>query len=121
MADPNEVAQEFVKFYYSTFDTNRSGLTALYKDNSMLSFEGQQYLGTNSVAEKLTSLPFQAVQHKITTLDAQPFPGGICVLVTGLLVVDGSENPLNFSQMFSLLQDGGSFYVYNDIFRLNYG
>ncbi|KAI0296876.1 nuclear transport factor 2 [Russula brevipes] len=124
MADINAVAQQFTDFYYQTFDTNRSGLTPLYRDTSMLTFEGSPIQGVAAIIEKLTGLPFSKVQHKVTTLDAQPSSptvASLIVNVTGLLVVDDSPNPLQFSQVFHLIPEGGSFYVFNDIFRLNYG
>lgn len=31
--------------------------------------------------------------------------------------VDDGQNPLKFSQSFTLLPENGSFYVFNDIFR----
>ena len=76
-------------------------------------------------------LAFSKVQHKITTLDAQPSSpttASLIVSVTGLLAVriprsdssvtdcsaqvDDSPNPLNFSQVFQLVPEGGSYYVY---------
>jgi hypothetical protein len=76
------------------------------------------------------SLPFQKVQHKVTTNDAQPSvqAGALLVSVTGMLVVrplvqslsdahpcatqvDDSPNPLQFSQIFHLIPEGGSYYV----------
>jgi len=124
MADINAVAKQFTEFYYTTFDSNRAGLQALYRDHSMLSWEGQPIQGAASISEKLTTLPFEKVQHKVTTLDAQPSSptiASLIVSVTGLLVVDDSPNPLQFSQVFQLIPDGGSYYILNDIFRLNYG
>ncbi|KAI9056954.1 nuclear transport factor 2 [Trametes sanguinea] len=124
MADITAIAKQFTDFYYTTFDTNRGGLQGLYRDSSMLTWEGTPILGAANIAEKLTTLPFEKVQHKITTLDAQPSSptvASLIVSVTGLLVVDDSTNPLQFSQVFQLIPDAGSYYVYNDIFRLNYG
>ncbi|KAF9653855.1 nuclear transport factor 2 [Thelephora ganbajun] len=123
MADINTIAQQFTDFYYSTFDSNRASLVSLYRNHSMLTWEGSPILGAKLITEKLTSLPFEKVAHKITTLDAQPSSqgGSILVSVTGLLVVDDSPNPLQFSQVFNLTPDGSSYYVFNDIFRLNYG
>ncbi|KAJ3500763.1 hypothetical protein NLJ89_g9645 [Agrocybe chaxingu] len=124
MADINAIAKQFVDFYYSTFDSNRAGLAPLYRDHSMLTFEGTPTQGVASIKEKLEGLPFSKVQHKVTTLDAQPSSPNVASLivsVTGLLLVDDSENPLNFSQVFQLIPDGSSYYVFNDIFRLNYG
>ncbi|KAI9433827.1 nuclear transport factor 2 [Lactarius indigo] len=124
MADINSIAKQFTDFYYTTFDSNRASLAPLYRDTSMLTFEGTQIQGTSQIVEKLTSLPFAKVQHKVTTLDAQPSNPtvpSLVVSVTGLLVVDDSPNPLQFSQVFQLIPEGGSYYVLNDIFRLNYG
>ena len=75
----------------------------------MLTFEGAPIQGIAAIIEKLTvnisfalppifnlsslatqSLPFQKVQHKVTTLDAQPSSPSVASLilnVTGLLVV----------------------------------
>ncbi|KAH9842987.1 nuclear transport factor 2 [Rhodofomes roseus] len=124
MTDINTVAKQFTDFYYTTFDTNRADLQGLYRPNSMLTWEGNQILGASDIAEKLTSLPFDKVQHKVTTLDAQPSDptlSNMIVSVTGLLLVDDNQHPLQFSQVFQLVPEGGSFYVFNDIFRLNYG
>jgi hypothetical protein len=89
----------------------------------MLTFEGQQFQGSESIVGKLTSLPFQKVQHKVSTVDVQPGnqnSSSILVFVTGQLLVDEEANPQFFSQTFQLLNDNGNWYVFNDIFRLNY-
>ncbi len=125
MSDFVAIAKSFSDFYYATFDRNRAELRALYKDVSMLTFENTQFQGQNAIIEKLTSLPFQRVQHRITTVDAQPANpqvGSILVMITGQLLVDDEQNPQNFSQSFQLIPDGpGNYFVFNDIFRLNYG
>jgi hypothetical protein len=124
MADIDAIAKQFTDFYYSAFDANRGSLTPVYRDHSMLSWEGTPIQGSAAINEKLTTLPFQKVVHKITTLDAQPSSptvASLLVSVTGLLQVDDGENPLQFSQIFHLIPDGASYYVLNDIFRLNYG
>jgi hypothetical protein len=88
----------------------------------MLTFEGSQHQGQKGIIEKLSSLPFQSVQHSITTFDAQPGSpnGDIIVMVTGNLRVDNEENLMRYSQVFHLVPEGNSYYVFNDIFRLNY-
>ncbi|OBZ75830.1 Nuclear transport factor 2 [Grifola frondosa] len=84
MADINSIAKQFTDFYYSTFDTNRSGLQSLYRDSSMLSFEGAQFLGAAPISEKLTTLPFEKVLHKVTTLDAQPSSPTVASLIVSV-------------------------------------
>ncbi|OQD63782.1 hypothetical protein PENPOL_c009G04578 [Penicillium polonicum] len=122
MADFNAIAQQFVQFYYQTFDGNRAGLAGLYRDQSMLTFETSSVQGVSAITEKLGALPFQKVQHQIATFDAQPSSGdGIVVLVTGALLVDEEQKPMNYTQCFKLQPDGaGSYFVLNDVFRLIY-
>ncbi|EJD06119.1 nuclear transport factor 2 [Fomitiporia mediterranea MF3/22] len=126
MADINAIAQQFTDFYYKTFDQDRGQLTPLYRNESMLTWEGQQFQGVQTIVEKLMSLPFQKVVHQVTKFDAQPssiVTPNLLVSVTGHLLVDDETNPLPFSQVFQLIQDTetGSYYVFNDIFRLNLG
>ena len=56
----------------------------------MLTFEGAPIQGKAAIVEKLTTLPFAKVQHKVSTMDAQPSSQNIAsliVLITGMLVV----------------------------------
>lgn len=121
--DFQAVAEQFTTFYYQQFDQDRSQLGNLYRDASMLTFETSQVQGAKDIVEKLVSLPFQKVGHRITTLDAQPASptgGDIIVMVTGELLVDEEQNAQRYSQVFHLVPEQNSFYVFNDIFRLNY-
>lgn len=41
---------------------------------------------------------------------------------TGSVQVDEERRPMNYTQVFQLLPDGaGSYFVFNDVFRLIYG
>ncbi|XP_047330062.1 nuclear transport factor 2B-like [Impatiens glandulifera] len=89
----------------------------------MLTFEGQKIQGSANIVAKLTSLPFQQCQHIISNVDTQPSgpSGGMIVFVCGNLQLSGEQHALKFSQMFHLMPTPqGSYYVLNDIFRLNY-
>ncbi|KAH6894304.1 nuclear transport factor 2 [Thelonectria olida] len=123
MTDLLGVANQFILFYYQKFDENRAELGSLYRDDSMLTFESESRQGVQSIVDKLTSLQFQKVRHSVSTKDAQPNGrNGVVLLVTGHLFVDDSENPLGFSQCFQLQQDAaGSWYVFNDLFKLVMG
>ncbi|KFY67620.1 hypothetical protein V496_01511 [Pseudogymnoascus sp. VKM F-4515 (FW-2607)] len=120
MADFAGIAKQFTDFYYNQFDADRSQLAPLYRDNSMLTFESAAVAGAGPIVEKLSSLPFAKVKHQVSTLDAQPVEGGgIIILVTGALLVDEEQRPMNYSQCFQLLPDGaGSYFIFNDIFKL---
>lgn len=71
-ASPEDIAKAFVQHYYQTFDTNRAAISGLYvrpwgggeasipplipapqKDVSMLSWEGEKYVGS-AIGGKLT-------------------------------------------------------------------
>lgn len=88
----------------------------------MLTFETSQLQGAKNIVGKLVELPFKKVNHRISTLDAQPASpnGDILVMVTGELLLDEETNAQRYSQVFHLIPDGSSYYVFNDIFRLNY-
>ncbi|RKF82352.1 Nuclear transport factor 2 [Golovinomyces cichoracearum] len=125
------IARQFIEFYYNQFDVDRKQLAFLYRDNSMLTFESTTVQGATAIVEKLSSLPFQKVRHAVSTLDAQPSgsQGEIIILVTGQLLltrghmqVDEEDRPMSYSQTFQLKPcSQGSFYVFNDIFRLVLG
>eukprot|EP00124_Ichthyophonus_hoferi_P001513 Ihof_evm12s80 gene=Ihof_evmTU12s80 len=80
--DFKTIGSQFTGFYYPTFASNRPGLQPLYQAQSMLTWEGQEFVGNQAIMEKLTSLQFGQVQHSITSTDIQPGPDGSSVLIT---------------------------------------
>jgi hypothetical protein len=122
MADFNAVGGQFVNFYYNVFQTNRAGLSELFNEHSMLSFEGEHFKGVANIVQKFQSLGMNTIAHQILTQDIQPSssPGGIIVFVTGQLKMD-EDAPLRFTQVFHLLPQNNGYYVHNTIFRLNLG
>ena len=124
MGDMNEIGQAFVEHYYSTFDEDRSELGPLYTNESMLSFEGDGIMGANDIVQYLVELKFETVKHVVNTMDVQPSAsGGLIVFVSGNLYVDHhleeEPKPINFAQVFQLMEAGDTFVVANDLFRLN--
>ena len=94
----------------------------------MLNFEHSadrpgQFKGAAAIVQKLQSLPFQQVKHQMVTIDCQPTLVAVSVImVCGNLLADAEQMPQKFSQVFQLLPTGtGSYYIFNDIFRLNVG
>lgn len=111
-----EIGKAFVTHYYQAFDASieqRATLQGLYQNESMLTFENEQFMGMQAIMTKLTvrrrgpssarpsattelrrarsarqTLQFQTVQHQPTTTDCQPTrDNGIVVFVTGKLAV----------------------------------
>ncbi|XP_073461126.1 nuclear transport factor 2 isoform X1 [Aquarana catesbeiana] len=78
----------FVQHYYRLFDSDRTQLKSIYTDASCLTWEGQQYQGKEAIIEKLSMLPFQKIQHSITSQDHQPTPDNCIIsMVVGQLKV----------------------------------
>lgn len=61
------------------------------------------------------SLPFQAVKHIITTCDAQPFPDGIAVMITGQLLVRSVSSSFAVADEGTGRGAGASITVHTDI------
>eukprot|EP00933_Yihiella_yeosuensis_P015438 TRINITY_DN13470_c0_g2_i1.p1 TRINITY_DN13470_c0_g2~~TRINITY_DN13470_c0_g2_i1.p1 ORF type:complete len:132 (-),score=19.85 TRINITY_DN13470_c0_g2_i1:129-524(-) len=120
-----QVGQQFAQHYYQQFDSNRSQLGPLYGETSLMTWEGEQFMGAQNIVQKLGSLNFQTVQHQVEQADYQPIIGtqNVLVVISGKLIVDGGvATPMKFAQMFVLAPTPtGSFFVQNDMFRLNIG
>ncbi|KAJ5916477.1 hypothetical protein N7504_000492 [Penicillium tannophilum] len=122
MADFETIAKDFVTYYYTNFDADRTKLAMLYREESNLTFERAQVQGAAAIMEKITTLGFNQVRHEVSTIDTQPTPaGGLIVTVVGGLITDGEERPQNFVQTFHLMPEAnGGFWVSNDMFRLTF-
>lgn len=117
-----QIGQQVVEHYYGQFDQKAwQGLVSLFNDKSMMTFEGEQFQGAQTILQKLSSLGFQTVQHRVVKHDYQPNPtcGGVFAFVTGDLVVNGSQN-IKFAETFHITPSAtGGFVLSNIIFRLN--
>ncbi|KAH0513214.1 Nuclear transport factor 2 [Microtus ochrogaster] len=81
-----QIGSSFIQHYYQLFDNDRTQLGAIYIDASCLTWEGQQFQGKAAIVEKLSSLPFQKIQHSITAQDHQPTPDSCIIsMVVGQL------------------------------------
>ncbi|RKP08918.1 hypothetical protein THASP1DRAFT_29284 [Thamnocephalis sphaerospora] len=129
MADLNAFATAFTTEYYEKFTKNRAALKDIHAENAYFTFEGAEHHGRQAIGEKLESLQFGDMQYKVSTVDAQLSNAQlntVIVSVTGMFLLGGESNPLNFNQVFQLAPvvgaDGStSFCVFNSIFRLNLG
>lgn len=116
------IGESFIQQYYTMFDSDimtRASLANFYRNESMLTFEGQQFMGKEAIEGKLKSLTFQKINHAISSVDCQPtFDGGVVVMVVGQLKTD-DDPPHQFLQTFVL--KGPEFFVQHDLFRLCLG
>ena len=72
----------------------------MFTAESMMTFEGEQFLGQEAIYGKLNSLG--KVVHKMTTLDCQPSVNeGIVCFISGELSIDDGP-PMMFTEVFHL-------------------
>lgn len=66
---------------------NPSGLSSLYAETSTLTFEGDQFKGTQNIAAKLGT---SSAQFQVKSMDVQPSINdqSICIFVTGGLQIE---------------------------------
>jgi len=64
----------------------------------MLTFEGQQHMGSEAIVQKLSGVG--KVQHDVKSMDVQPShnPQAMIIFVTGTVRIDGG-NPLHFCEV----------------------
>ncbi|XP_066439978.1 nuclear transport factor 2 isoform X3 [Eleutherodactylus coqui] len=87
-------------------------------DASCLTWEGDQFQGKDAIIEKLSLLPFQKIQHIITSQDHQPTPDNCIVsMVVGQLKAD-DDQVIGFHQVFVLKNLQDVWVCTNDMFRL---
>ena len=117
-----QIGKQFVEHYYQTFQSDKGNLGRLYHAESVLNWEGRRHVGQQAIAQHLSSLPFGKIEFKFRTVDCQPTASsGVLVFVTGQLITEGESKPLDFSQVFHLLNANNAWTLSNDMFRLNYG
>ncbi|KAF8025726.1 hypothetical protein BT93_F2533 [Corymbia citriodora subsp. variegata] len=105
-------AKGFTDNYYKTFDANRVNLVNMCGEESFLDFEGQEIKGKEAIVARLTSL--QQCRYQILKIDHIPSgaPGGVLVVVSSYMWLDGKQDALVFNQTFHLMPaPEGSFYV----------
>ncbi|KAI6692145.1 hypothetical protein NL676_019855 [Syzygium grande] len=112
-------AKRFLENYYRTFDANRADLANLYRDESVMIFDGRKLQGKEAILAELTSL--QQCRHQLHTVHCQPTvvgSGDLLATITGYMWPDGKQDARPFSQMFILIPTPeGSFYASHGTFQ----
>jgi len=130
---PLAIATAFLKQYYLILSTNNSFIHKFYKGDSQISFSpncntpavSQAFSALTNVEEKFAWAANSRVDFANGSIDAQEsVGGGILVVVTGEMFLEGTNDKKLFVQTFFLKDDGKSrgapkrnFFVFNDVFR----
>lgn len=95
---------------------------ALYSNDSCLTYEGEQFMGSDQIMGKLGNLPNLTFKSEDAVIDIQPsLDDAIFVLINGSLCIDDAP-PMKFTQTFLLAKGGpNGYYIRNEVFRLSLG
>ncbi|KAL1936056.1 hypothetical protein VTP01DRAFT_190 [Rhizomucor pusillus] len=118
--------EQFVQIFYQNYDTQRSALGNLYRENSAILWNGNAFSGAMQFSEFLSQLPIS--QHEVDVYDCQPIAAtmnaqgtcGILINVTGSVKYGDSPGKKTFSQTFILMPDenqANNYYIQSDNFR----
>ncbi|KAH9598429.1 Nuclear transport factor 2 [Trypanosoma melophagium] len=114
-----EIGTGFVRQYYEFFSTNRAQLAGVYRPNSLMTWLGEQLQGGEAIMARFATLGFDEAQFKPEDIDCHPsVSGGVLVVVNGEVMLKGERHTLKFIDVFHLAQDGGQWYISNQIFRI---
>ncbi|CAK9297648.1 unnamed protein product [Gordionus sp. m RMFG-2023] len=116
-----DIAQEFLRYFYSKIQTTREELINLYTDNAMLSYEGQAFTGKQSILDKLKSLPKYSLN--VSSCDCQFIESDatrLLILVTGTITLEQGQ-PMQFCHNFHLRQfNQSTWLITNELFRFSF-
>ena len=67
-----KVVQEFINAYYTCLMTNRQNAIGMYKENSFMSYAGENIQGLQNIQKKIESFSFKTIKVSIS-LNIGPF------------------------------------------------
>lgn len=120
-----EIASNFIQFYYQQFNQDKSTLASFYTPTSMRTFESFQDQGTTAIMERITGMGIRTMNRRVSTFDVQPLgtaDGAVICAITGELQIDEESNTQRFTHVLVICPSavGNSVVIKNEIFRLNY-
>ncbi|KAI8882754.1 NTF2-like protein [Backusella circina FSU 941] len=118
--------EQFIQFFYPNYDSQRQNLGSLYRDNSRILWNGNDFSGPQEFSQFLGRLPMS--HHEVDVYNCHPLPAtmnaqgacGIMITVTGTVKYGDNPAKRTFSQTFILMPDenqAGNYYVESDNFR----
>mgnify|MGYP001277524331 CR=1 FL=1 len=116
-----EIGEEFVKYFYSTFDNNFLELVHLFDSDSKFTYLDQEVVGFNNLYSSLTNhFGINKIEHIIDDVKSQPLGDKTVIIQVKGRVSTNDQNPVNFVESF-LLQyrfETKSFFCHSDIFNV---
>ena len=111
-------AENIGKQFLQAFCAKDVNYNNFYGNDSMLTFETEQFYGAQNIITKLTQTN---INLKPNNYSIQPSNNGIIIYFSGMLNIDGDSNDMPFTRVIFLAQNDGKFYVKNDIYKITFG
>lgn len=107
--------EEFLKKYYSIYDTNLSQLQSYYTENSIFTYQNHEFIGFNSLYDKLKAHTFI---HDSLNINTQPIDDkNILMQISGVISID--HQALNkFTETLLVNKRDNGYLIINTIFKL---
>ena len=118
--DFSGIGRGFVTQYYPAYGADRSQVAGAYRDNSLMTYQGQQIMGVVKIMEFFRErVTFTTAQFNPLDIDCHPSQSnGIIVVVNGEVLLAGETRALKFNDVFHLAVDqSGQWYISNQLFR----
>ena len=113
-----KAADNIGRQFLQAFFTPNVDISNFYGNDSILSFEGETFIGRDDIVGKLKSFQVNTIP---TNYSVQPSVNGIMIFCSGNFQIVGEQNQIPFARCIFLVNSNGSYYVKNDIYKITFG
>ena len=113
-----KTADNIGRQFLQAFFQQNADISNFYGNDSILSFEGEVFVGRDDIMGKLKQLQVSTIP---TNYSVQPSNNGILIFCSGNFQIAGEQNQMPFVRCIFLVNSGGSYYIKNDIYKITFG
>ncbi len=113
-----KTADNIGRQFLQAFFQQNADISNFYGNDSILSFEGEVFIGRDDIMGKLKQLQVSTIP---TNYSVQPSNNGILIFCSGNFQIAGEQNQMPFVRCIFLVNGGGSYYIKNDIYKITFG
>ena len=110
----NDIGLQFLQAFFG----QGVDISNFYGNDSILTFEKENYIGKEEIVSKLKNLQVNTIPKDYSV---QPSINGILINFNGMCQIAGEQNQFPFMRCIFLANSNGSYYVKNDIYKLTFG
>jgi hypothetical protein len=101
-----KIAEEFCIKYYSVYDNNYAALKDLYYLDSQFTYQDQEFIGFDTLTNKLRDSGIYKFTHHNMNVTTQPIgPNQMILTILGHISINNSSIKNNFVETISIFRD----------------